>query len=453
MKRWLLVSLVFTGVFPLHARNLTQYFLLWTRTLYYVNPHGLGIDSQDNVYIGYSDTTSTYFLRKINSSGSYLWIDTVDISFSHLYTTSDGTIYTAGNLTPSEWVLSIWNSEGTKLWQDTVYTPFDTCTLGWLQVNAWHEVFLAGLSDNNVLWIAECDSTGNIVDTARIIPDSTWEGVDMAFDSAGNIYILSSFQKNDSTSRWITEKYDKYGHLMWSNYADFNDAHRDHIHVSNSYAYISGNKPSGLHEGWIFVLKYDKKTGVLVDSFAFYLYSGLPVYSVITADSTGNIYIGGSIFSPIPHWHIEGFMGKLNPQGETVWDNEPCGGTVEQLSVDEHSNIYALFWVPDDTNKWHVSILRYTYTGDVEERRNENSDMIINAPAIERGDINLTYSVRRPEEYSIEVYSVDGRCIRRVLDNRPGTHYFAVNNLKNGIYFVRLQQKRESVTRKIIVER
>ena len=460
MKKWLLVLLIFSGIFPLYSQSLPQYFLEWADSTYNVYSHGIGVDSQSNVYVGYSDTMGVYFLKKMDASGNDLWIDTVDIRFTWSYVTSDGTIYTAGNLTPSELILAAWNSEGIKLWQDTAYTPFDTCTFKKIWVNTYHEAFLAGFSNNNVLWITRYDSMGEIMDTVSVIPDSTWEYFDFAFDDSGNVYMLGTYSNDtDSTTRWITEKLDKNGNLIWSNYNDFDYYYGSGlvIHVTNSHVYSFGSR-GYMEEGWLYVLKYDKNTGVLLDSLAYSMPSYNYFVSTVAFDDSENIYVGAVVPGLIPRMGGYGIISKINSQGDYVWDvavNDGFWTSVAQLSVDTHSNIYALLGVVDDDayNTKHMSVFKYTSSAGVGEQAKGSSDITINAPAITKGDINLTYSVKRPGEYSIEVYSVDGRCIRRVFDNRPGTHYFTVNNLKNGIYFVRLQQKRESVTRKIIVER
>lgn len=457
MKKWLLVSLVFTWVFPLYSQSLPQYFDEWWDRIYYVSLHGLGVDSQSNVYVGYSDTMGVYFLKKMDAAGNDLWTDTVDIPFTWLYTTSDGTIYTAGNLTPSDLILATWSSEGTKLWQDTMHTPFDTCTFKKIWVNTHHEAFLAGFSDTHVLWIARYDSMGEIMDTVSIIPDSTSGNFDLAFDDSGNVYILAYYVNDtDSIYKWITEKYDMNGTLLWASDANVSSfSGIGQIHVVSSHVYSVGMVVDGT-SGRIVVLKYSKEDGNLIDSVYFSIDESPVNISAVVSDDSENIYIGGSMVGPrVLH---DGLIIKINSQGDSVWGAKVSDLVtdtwVSDLAVDTHSNIYVLLSAYDRYSyDWHLSVLKYTSSAGVEEQAKGNSDIIINAPAIVRDDINLTYSVKRPGAYSIQVYSVDGRCISKVFDKRIGTHHFTVNNLKSGVYFVRLQQGREYITKKVIVEK
>ncbi len=459
MKRWLLVLLIFTGIFPLYSQSLPQYFDEWWDRIYYVSLHGLGVDSQSNVYVGYSDTTDVYFLKKMDASGNDLWIDTVDVPFTWLYTTSDGTIYTAGNLTPSDLILATWNSEGTKLWQDTFHTPFDTCAFKKIWVNTHHEAFLAGFSDTHVLWIARYDSMGEIMDTVSIGLDSTFDYYDVkvAFDDSGNAYILAYYVNDtDSIYKWITEKYDVDGTLLWSSDANVSSfSGIGQIYVVSSHVYSVGMVVGGT-SGRIVVLKYSKEDGNLIDSIYFSLDEAPSGISAVVADDSENIYIGGETWGPVGFYY--GVIIKFNSQGDSVWGATVSDGeatTVLDLAVDTHSDIYALLEAGGRyfSGGVHLSVVKYTSSAGVEEQAGDNSGLIVNVPAIVKDNIKLTYNVKRPGAYSIEVYSVDGRCISKVFDKRIGTHHFTVDNLKGGIYFVRLQQDREYITKKVIVEK
>ena len=295
------------------------------------------------------------------------------------------------------------------------------------------------------------------MDTVSIGLDSTFDYYDVkvAFDDSGNVYILAYYVNDtDSIYKWITEKYDMNGTLLWSSDANVSSfSGIGQIYVVNSHVYSVGMVVGGT-SGRIVVLKYSSEDGNLIDSIYFLLDEAPSGISAVVHDDSENIYIGGETWGPVGFYY--GVIIKFNSQGDSVWGATVSDGeatTVLDLAVDTHSNIYALL---DAGGRYfsggvHLSVVKYTSSAGVEEQAKSNSDIIINALAIVRGNIDLTYSVKRPGEYSIQVYSIDGRCISKVFDKRTGTHHFTVNNLKSGIYFVRLQQGREYVTKKVII--
>ena len=77
----------------------------------------------------------------------------------------------------------------------------------------------------------------------------------------------------------------------------------------------------------------------------------------------------------------------------------------------------------------------------------------LSVSGINRGKIAFTCGIPDAGDYSISLYSIDGRIIRKIQGTQIGYHKGVISGLRSGIYFLKLRQGKKVITKRVIVEK
>jgi hypothetical protein len=158
---------------------------------------GIGIDSSDNIYIGYAAANYGYVV-KYNSSGSYQWgvrTDTNSFYGGKLAVDSSGNSYLAGTTYTSRYVPFIMkiNSSGTRQWERQL-DPGLTSSLDDVAVDGSSNVYItsyyySGGVRSNIAFFAKYNSSGTIQWQRSFDSVNGEKDYRISVSSAGVIYI------------------------------------------------------------------------------------------------------------------------------------------------------------------------------------------------------------------------------------------------------------------------
>ncbi|RKZ26800.1 hypothetical protein DRQ20_02085 [bacterium] len=77
--------------------------------------------------------------------------------------------------------------------------------------------------------------------------------------------------------------------------------------------------------------------------------------------------------------------------------------------------------------------------------------IVLNVEMINKGSICFSYGIAKPGTYSIYLYTIDGRVMKRIEGKESGYYQEQFVELPSGVYFLKLKQEDNTITRKVIV--
>jgi uncharacterized delta-60 repeat protein len=445
-------------------------------------------DHQGNIYIGgfvngvYSTTGGSFCLMKYTVNGDSIWefVDnnTYVAQVSSMKFDNQGNIILAGydGSFSSDYVTMKIDTAGNQLWYKTYSNsgPNDVDKIWDMCVDADGYIYVTGISDDTVnfyqdiatikynpdgdtVWVRRFNGPTNYFDFGRKV----------LVDQDKNVFVGGTIQKQTpASSDIVLIKYDSKGNLIWKTYYDYQPAPQSFDNI--------------------------------VD---------------MKMDNAGNIYMTGTSSSNNSQATTRILTVKFNTNGDTLWtkrwgnagDKAP-----KQLMIDNMANIYITGSYYDNNGTGYNAVtLRYDSSGvlDWEAIYNDgtnqeesfytctldgNNDLIAagrthspttfdcltvkyqNAltafPLIENGytqlhidcypnpftgSATIRYNLPASSEATLKVFNLLGKEVRVLADGRlqAGNHSmpFNADGLKAGIYFLRLTNNENQVTRKIIV--
>jgi hypothetical protein len=325
-----------------------------------------GIDANDNGVLETDEVTSTTYVCDGNESGPPYVLSTSpsnattgiaintsimatfsEAMFASTITTSTFTLKDSSNTPVSGSVLFSGTTATFTPLNDLAYSTTYTAEI----TTAVHD--LAGNQmTNNFSWIFMTVNASGSVWTQQI----GTSGIDAAYGVAvdndrGNIYIAGSTNgsldgnANAGDYDIFLVKYDSTGEKQWTRQigtAESEDGQGVAVD-SAGYIYVTGwtsgsldgNTNAGL--GDIFLVKYDSSgTKLWTKQFGT---AGSEYGQSIEVDNTGNIYVGGRIYS-LPDIHGSIFI-KFDSSGTKQWTKELDSSHVYKIVVDSIGRIYA----------------------------------------------------------------------------------------------------------------
>ncbi|HTN47434.1 MAG TPA: T9SS type A sorting domain-containing protein [Flavipsychrobacter sp.] len=371
-------------------------------------------------------------------------------------------------------------------------------------------------SKANEGYILKLDANGDFLWAKQLLTDSAIQEVtplSIALDAANNMYIAGTFKGTvdfdpDSSAEYKMNagiahgfllKLDANGGFVWAKKIG---AEGDPFYDSHSCRYVStdasGNSyitgsfcntvafgPMNLTSAGfsdIFVAKVDAAGNFLWAKQIGSFYDTEEGQRIVQ-DATGNVYVtgfyrgtvnfntSGGIAQLTTNGSIDAFVLKLDPNGNFIWA-KGLGGTglgecVYHLSVTGNTVYTAGRFIGNlncDPNGSYYMNSTYSGTGSdhydgflikwnqgttgVEELQALMANIFPN-PATDQ--IHIELSSEPVSNMTVTVMDVQGKKIQQVTASKPFIQ-LSVKNLQRGVYFVKIQAKDRSTTKKLIIQ-
>ncbi|MDD5529524.1 MAG: T9SS type A sorting domain-containing protein [bacterium] len=441
--------------------------------------NGVAIDKNNNILVtGYSKINGEYdfFTVKYDSGGNVLWRDTInnggedkasgiaiDRSGNIIIV---GTSYINGSL---DYFIVKYDSARNVLWKDTV-NKGDTCYATAVAVDKWNNIVVTGYSYAN--WKTGCltvkyDSAGNILWADTISDSTNNRAYGVAIDNSGNIVITGSIYGGSiNTAHFFTMKYSQNGNVLWDNIYPVNDNPGSDCSAcgiaidSTQNIIITGSYVPGTSMYWDWVtIKYDSLGNLLWTDT---LNSGLAdIAQSVAIDDNDNIIITG-FCAPTYDVVYDVLTIKYDSSGNILW-----GDTIaikrfdygNAVVIDKSGNI--IIAGSTCNNEWDPDYLIFKYASfqGVESPSNpqsafQNPNLSVSQNPFSKSTI-ISFSVGNSRDCSLQIYDLSGRLVKTLInEQKPAGTYsttLSANDLKTGIYFVRLTAGNTKLTKKLIL--
>lgn len=272
--------------------------------------------SQDDVQIAKYDASGVIqWQRRLYSAGGY-----TDRGLA-VAVDAAGNVHVSGRTndggTPSRALIAKYNTSGTLQWQKTLYAASTTEGLA-IAVDSGGNVYVCGVSDagaGNMCFIAKYDTSGAI-QWQRTLGTGTnaTQGKGVAVDASGNVYI-SGFRGD--TYQGFIAKYNTSGAIQWQRvlggYAPMNAIALD----SSANVYVGGDAGAG----GVQFAKYDTSGTI---QWQRQLTGGGYGARGVAVDTSGNVYSCGSNNSGAS---TDFEIAKYNTSGTIQWQRRLGGAS------------------------------------------------------------------------------------------------------------------------------
>lgn len=406
---------------------------------YVAQVKSMKFDNQGNIILaGYEKTSgsnsSDYVTMKIDATGNQHWYETYtnnapnDIdNLWDMCVDADNYIYVTGEsvskIHSNREIASIkYNPNGDTVWVKRVIGSSDTSSCGKkIVVDQDKNVFVGGYITTQTplgsdIVLIKYDSSSSLIwkkyydyQPATMSNDIL---VDMKMDNAGNIYITgtSSSTSSTSTQRILTIKYNANGDTLWT-----------------------------------------RRWGT----------SGVKYPQQLAIDNMANIYSAGSYWSTSGTGY-DAIILKYDSFGMLKWEAKYNYGTnLEQgfyaLTVDGNNDIVAAGRT-QTANTIDFLIVKYLNgTTGFRPIENGNSKLLIDCyPNPFTNTTFINFNLPAITEASLKVFDLIGNEVRVLIEGKlqAGNHrlQFNADGLKAGIYFLRLANNNNQLTRKIVIQ-
>ncbi|MGB3480544.1 MAG: T9SS type A sorting domain-containing protein [bacterium] len=485
-------------------------------------PHAIAVDDSGNVYMAGASygigTQRDYTTIKYDREGNEIWVARYDLyggeDVVRAMTIDDsGNVYVtgiSGYLMSSTLTTIKYDSNG-----DTVWVRQHTGSGGFLNYgsalvvddsgNAYVTGFETGVSldgncvtlkynkEGSLIWCAIYDTPGTDMDLA--------EGMDIALDNAGNIYVGGHYTPDLGVTDYMTIKYSPDGETLWCQIWDGGDNDWDygeHIVADDSgNSYITG--AANFYETttlkydtngnlqWVnpgtsyypLDLTRDASGNILVTSYS-NTYNGSPWVTIkynpagdcvwwrsysdgkrpwdMTVDSSGNLYVAGSGIGPVceDEYHTVKYDSSGNQLWVVTYNGYGWYNCAFGVALDDSGYVYVTGEVDENYGgSGSITTIKYRQLpiGVAEQQAvntGANGFRVVNPVR----DNIIVYVPNNINGYtSLSLYNVSGRLVKNLNADLTKTERqinIPANELSNGIYFLRIHTAKEDQVLKVV---
>ncbi len=475
-------------------------------------PSGMVVDNDGSVYVtGYSmgsDTHYDYATIKYNSSGDTLWTARCDGRANGIAIDNDGNIYVTGaswdSTTHDDYTTIKYSPSGDTLWVRKYNGPgnYSDCASA-IAIDNKNNVYVTGSVINSITGddyvTIKYNPSGNTLWVSR--HNGLSDGAKaITVDNDGNVYVTgrSDISTSYYDDDYLTVKYDSLGVEQWTARFDYDTmdyaagiaVDRDgNVYVTGRPATIKYN-PLGEEQwreyslglaitvddsGYIYVTGPDWGLGNDCETIK-YNSSGDTVWiatydgpdsrhdrgCAIVIDKDYNVYVTG--YSHGSGTSADYVTIKYNSLGIEQWVeryNGPGNGYDRPyaIALDDSGNVYVTGSSRGSGTDYDYVTIKYS-CAEVEERneRLEIRDWRLQIyPNPFTTVVRVQWSgVSEGERVSLKIYDLSGRLVKRLLNNEviPGNKIeVRLDELTNGIYFVKMEAGDFKATKKLTILR
>lgn len=300
----------------------------WQRRWYQSGwtPYGFGVtvDSSGNVFVcggAYDGTRYNGFVIKYNSSGVIQWYRKMFTGQTYLRKVcldTSGNIYGVGYFQPSAdyniYIVKL-DSSGAIVWERRLY---ENTSFGYgIGIDTSNNIYVTGLAiDDNRQYclLAKYDSSG-VIQWQKKTYEGTYSssGRSLFVDSSNNVFVGGIAFDGTRTHATI-QKFDTSGNRAWSRKYYQNTSYGYGVTADSSgNSYLVGSINS--NQQW-FVSKYNSSGTIQWQRTLSYT-TNSGVANRVAADTTGNIFIAGTFTSPTSGSNVS-IVSKILADGSTT---------------------------------------------------------------------------------------------------------------------------------------
>lgn len=449
-------------------------------------------DHQGNIYVGgfangtFGTTGGGFCLMKYTTNGDSIWEFVDNHTYVALVTSmkfdNQGNIILAGyekgpGITNNDYVTMKIDAAGNQLWYKT-YTnnaPNDYDKLWDMCVDADNYIYVTGesvskVTSNREIASIKYNQNGDTVWVKRIegSSDTSSYGKKILVDQDKNVFVGGYISTQSPLgSDIVLIKYDSTANIIWTKYYDYqpatmsNDLLVDMKMDNAGNIYISGtsSSTSSTSSQRILTIKFNSNGDTLWTRR--WGTNGVKYPQQLVIDNMANIYSAGSYWSTSGTGY-DGLILKYDSSGLLKWEAKYNYGTnLEQnfyaLTLDGNKNVIAVGRT-QTANTIDFLIVKYlNATIGFQLIENGNSKLLINCyPNPFTKSTFIDFILPDNSEVSLRVFDLFGNEVRVLVEGklRAGNHHlqFYAEGLQAGIYFLRLTNNENQLTRKIIIQ-
>jgi len=453
---------------------------LWTKT-YGGSDKDRGYSVQqtsDGGYIiaGYTESYGVgrcdVWLIKTDSEGNKEWDKTFggsdwDWGLSVQQTSDGGYIIVGGTESYGAGSTDVWliktDSEGNKEWDKTFGGSYEdwgesvqqTSDGGYI-ITGGTESYAAGYSD---VWLIKTDSEGNKEWDKTFSGAYAGWGLSVQQTSDGGYIIAGWIYSGDADFDVWLIKTDSEGNKEWDKTFGGSSGDWSHsVQQTSDGGYIIAGKTAsyGAGGGDIWLIKTDSEGNKEWDKI--FRESSYDVGYSVQQTSDGGYIITGGTESYGAGWE-DVWLIKADSEGNKEWDKifggslGDCGYSVQQTSdggyiIAGETYSYGAGW--ED-----VYLIRLTSEAAIITLTSPHNFQLLCYPIPAKQSMTIKFSLPQESFTTLKLYNVSGRLIKTLFSGkRPaGTYQIDWNTkeLPSGIYFLRLETEKQSLTRRIVI--
>lgn len=416
--------------------------LLWMDTIPFVNAKNITDDSGNTYIIGISmiakydsngNTVWTQYIPKTSIYGiGFLGKDLVISGATGSFTSAIGTT----TLPPYFGFLAKCDKDGNWLWtfKEQYYAPY------FLTISSLGKIYTAGSGTNGCVKVF--DSDGNILNTFAQASDYLRGGI--AVDSQENIYISS----------WVAE-----GFPVVLN----SDTIKSNAGYNGMGSYIAKIKASGNIE-WIKVFEGNVQSHKIITDLEDNVYLGgdilksLKVDDIFLNDYYGNIFISKIAPTGKIYW-IKTNLGENSTTansyiGDFVLDSEANPIITGSYSKKTTFDSYLLIGDPNNYPDIFIAKIKQEQAVNNSVTPIINSNGLLIYPNPTGGALSVSYTFEKPDPAILKITNQLGQLIliKQYSEQKEIKESFELSHFARGIYFIQVQTDQTTETRKIILE-
>ena len=456
--------------------------------------YGIVVDWEGNIYVvGFSwgiGTQYDYVTTKYDWSGGLLWVRRYngpanssdypsDIAldfFENVFVTGSS----HDSITGFDWVTIKYYANGDVAWLDRYNGQANGQDYASdMTEDACGNIYVTG-STQDINRYFNCttikyDSSGNKVWLRQYQRPDNHDAFAyaLAIDKLGNICVTGEIYGIETSSDWITMKYDPNGTELWvkryNGPADYTDAPYALVMDDSGGVYVTGvayGKETSLD--WA-TIKYDAYGNEVWVKYYNGPGNGPDGPSAIVTDGLGNIYVTGHSCGIGSYYDFTTI--KYDPNGNDVWIQRYDGAfnlsdMAEDIVLDDSANIYVTgFSQISVTGDFNFVTIKYVQGQTaVEERRDQlgvnGFNLYQNYPNPFNQETNIEYSLINPEYIILKIFNIKGQLVRTMVSKHQNSGIHQVswdgkdsqgNEVSTGIYFYKLKAGDFTQTKKMVL--
>lgn len=382
-----------------------QWFKIYYNPRKFDYPKAVAVDNLNNIYVtGGGDNLSAYLTIKYNSNGEEEWVRKYYGNWACAWgiaVDKENYIYVTGWVSGS-YVTIKYAPNGSEEWIATYPTNTSYWEYPLIAVDTFGNVYIAGVSNGDyltikynsngqVVWVRTYNGPGNGYDRARAL----------AVDKLGNVYVSGYSEGNETNFDYATIKYNPNGVEEW-------------IKRFNGF----GNGPDSAR--------------------------------AISVDNSGNVYVTGASWNGFNFDYLTIKYSPKNPNRIEEWIIRYNGPDNQNdfaycLVVDNYENVYVSGISESIKHNYDYTTIKYLQNSGIEMKEKKHFSFDNSSLEVYPNPAKDAIYIKNPlSKKEIKIFDISGNLIKvlKIMENK---NKVSLNNIKEGIYFIKIDNKQQKL--------